>query len=167
MKKCYVVGNPISHSLSPKVFNYLFEQNNINACYSKFNAKNENEFLEFIEKKDFYGLNITLPYKKNAYDIVIDSNNSLTINSINCIKNKTVLMKTNYLHNAIFDLDNWPEHAEYRITFNIFLNENTKELRGDKYLYNEIMLISNYVINVEAIKQILINLFVQNFFFFE
>lgn len=85
---------------------------------------------------------------------------------IDCIKNKTVLMKTNYLHNAIFDLDNWPEDTEYRITFNIFLNENTKELRGDKYLYDEIRLASNYVINIEAIKQILINIWGLSYFQF-
>ena len=114
MKKCYVVGNPISHSLSPKVFNYLFEQNNINASYSKFNAKNENEFLEFIEKKDFYGLNVTLPYKKNAYDIVIGSNNSLTINSINCIKN----------NNGILEGYNTDQYGFLQMIKNLNLNLN-------------------------------------------
>ena len=31
MKKYLVIGNPISHSLSPKLQNYWLKQNNINA----------------------------------------------------------------------------------------------------------------------------------------
>ena len=35
MKKYIVIGNPIDHSLSPKLHNYWFNQNNINAEYDK------------------------------------------------------------------------------------------------------------------------------------
>ena len=35
MKKYLVIGNPIEHSLSPKLHNYWFEKNNINASYDK------------------------------------------------------------------------------------------------------------------------------------
>ena len=34
-KKYLVVGNPIEHSLSPKLHNYWFSKNNINAVYDK------------------------------------------------------------------------------------------------------------------------------------
>ena len=35
MKKFYVIGNPIEHSLSPKLHNHWFKINNINAIYDK------------------------------------------------------------------------------------------------------------------------------------
>ena len=35
MKKYIVIGNPINHSLSPKLHNYWFKKNNINAVYEK------------------------------------------------------------------------------------------------------------------------------------
>ena len=35
MKKYLVIGNPIEHSLSPKLHNYWFEKNNIDANYDR------------------------------------------------------------------------------------------------------------------------------------
>ena len=35
MKKYLVIGNPIDHSLSPKLHNYWIKLNNINATYEK------------------------------------------------------------------------------------------------------------------------------------
>ena len=87
MKKCYVVGNPINHSLSPTIFNYLFKKNNINAKYLKYNAKNKTDFLKFIKDKKFYGLNITLPYKRSAKKIIENQDKHITGAVINCIKN--------------------------------------------------------------------------------
>ena len=44
MKKFLVIGNPIDHSLSPKLHNYWIKQNNINAIYEK--QKLEDKDLE-------------------------------------------------------------------------------------------------------------------------
>ena len=35
MKKYLVIGNPIEHSLSPKLHNYWIKNNHINAIYEK------------------------------------------------------------------------------------------------------------------------------------
>ena len=35
MKKYLVIGNPIEHSLSPKLHNYWIKENNIDAVYNK------------------------------------------------------------------------------------------------------------------------------------
>ena len=43
MKKYFVIGNPIDHSLSPKLHNYWLKENNINAIYDKIKL-DENEF---------------------------------------------------------------------------------------------------------------------------
>ena len=42
MKNYLVVGNPIKHSLSPKLHNYWIKENNIEAKYEKLKL-NENE----------------------------------------------------------------------------------------------------------------------------
>ena len=35
MKKYLVIGNPVDHSLSPKLHNFWLKENNINAVYDK------------------------------------------------------------------------------------------------------------------------------------
>ena len=44
MKKYFVIGNPIEHSLSPKLHNYWIKQNKIDAFYDKKKLnKNDNQ----------------------------------------------------------------------------------------------------------------------------
>ena len=47
-KKYLVIGNPINHSLSPKLQNYWLKENNINAVYDKIKLE-ENEIKNFIQ----------------------------------------------------------------------------------------------------------------------
>ncbi len=67
MKKKYlVIGNPIEHSLSPKLHNYWLEQNNIDAVYDK-KKLDENELKNIISKvkgEKINGINVTVPFKK-------------------------------------------------------------------------------------------------------
>jgi shikimate dehydrogenase len=63
MKKYLVIGNPIEHSLSPKLHNYWIKNNNINAIYEKREI-NENEIEGLIlevKKKKLNGINVTVP----------------------------------------------------------------------------------------------------------
>ena len=116
MKKCYVIGNPIKHSLSPIIFNYLFKKNNINAKYSKYNPKNETDFFKFIKNENFYGLNITIPYKQKAYKIIDNKDGHADIKSINCIKkNKESLTGYNTdEYGFLKTIDKWQSRAGYR-----------------------------------------------------
>jgi shikimate dehydrogenase len=66
MKKYIVIGNPINHSLSPKLHNFWFKKNNINALYEKKLLK-ENEIKNVIldlKKEIIHGVNVTIPFKK-------------------------------------------------------------------------------------------------------
>ena len=66
MKKYLVIGNPIEHSLSPKLQNYWIKNHNIDAIYEKekFNEdKLEKLFLNIRDKK-INGANVTVPFKK-------------------------------------------------------------------------------------------------------
>ena len=68
MKKYLVIGNPISHSLSPKLHNYWLKQNNIDAIYDKIKLE-ENEIKEIIndiKKQKIAGCNVTVPFKKKV-----------------------------------------------------------------------------------------------------
>ena len=42
MKKYFVIGNPIDHSLSPKLHNHWFKENNIDAIYEKKKIEEKN-----------------------------------------------------------------------------------------------------------------------------
>ena len=66
MKKYLVVGNPIEHSLSPKLHNYWIKKYNIDAVYEKkkLNSDGLKELILEIRKKKFYGVNVTVPFKK-------------------------------------------------------------------------------------------------------
>ena len=55
MKKYFVIGNPIDHSLSPKLHNYWFNENNINAKYDK----------KKIDEKDLQTIISEVKEKKN------------------------------------------------------------------------------------------------------
>ncbi len=68
MNRYFVIGNPISHSLSPLIHNYWFEKYNLtNSNYEKKKLK-ENELVKFVEEirdENNYinGANVTVPYK--------------------------------------------------------------------------------------------------------
>jgi len=66
MKKYFVIGNPIEHSLSPKLHNHWFEQNNINALYDKkkVNETDIERIILEVKTKKIDGINVTVPFKK-------------------------------------------------------------------------------------------------------
>ena len=78
MKKYGVIGNPIKHSKSPDIFNYIFKILNINAKYSREVILDNNTFNDFIikNKSTYSGFNITAPFKKPAYQIVDEIHSS-------------------------------------------------------------------------------------------
>ena len=66
MKKFLVIGNPIEHSLSPKLHNHWLKENNIDAVYDK-KKLDENELKNIIsevKEEKINGINVTVPFKK-------------------------------------------------------------------------------------------------------
>tara|TARA_B100001093_G_scaffold389357_1_gene375554 strand:+ start:1231 stop:2022 length:792 start_codon:yes stop_codon:yes gene_type:complete len=66
MKKFLVIGNPIDHSLSPKLHNFWIKKNNIKAIYKKqkLNEKDLKSLILQIRDKQISGVNVTVPFKK-------------------------------------------------------------------------------------------------------
>ena len=68
MKKYFVIGNPIDHSLSPELHNFWIKKYNINAIYEKIKLE-ENELGDFINKlrnEEIHGINVTVPFKNKV-----------------------------------------------------------------------------------------------------
>lgn len=63
-----VIGSPISHSLSPLIYNSNFEAQNQNAIYMAFEASEEDTIatIESLKHLDVLGINITMPGKQQA-----------------------------------------------------------------------------------------------------
>ncbi|MBC8305431.1 MAG: shikimate dehydrogenase, partial [Pelagibacterales bacterium] len=68
MKKYLVIGNPIEHSLSPKLHNYWIKKNNIEAVYDKkqINESNIKFLIDEIKNEKINGINVTVPFKKSV-----------------------------------------------------------------------------------------------------
>ena len=88
MKKYLVIGNPISHSQSPKLHNYWLKQNNIDAIYDKIKLEEEGikEIIQDIKNQKIAGCNVTVPYKKKVIPFLdtlsIEAEKTQSVNTI-------------------------------------------------------------------------------------
>ena len=96
MKKYLVIGNPIEHSLSPKIHNFWIKKNNINAIYEK--KKIENDELEKlildVKKNNINGINVTVPFKKKIIpyldNLSLEAQKTKSVNTIYCKNDKII-----------------------------------------------------------------------------
>jgi len=83
-----IIGNPITHSLSPVLHNYWFNKYNIEANYSLLNIKEQEieSVVKKIKNKELSGINVTLPYKQKVISFVDQLvNDAKSTNSVNTI----------------------------------------------------------------------------------
>jgi 3-dehydroquinate dehydratase / shikimate dehydrogenase len=59
-----VVGDPISHSLSPAIMNAAFRRENVNAVYLALHAKTLKDLLTCVREIPIHGISVTMPYKE-------------------------------------------------------------------------------------------------------
>jgi 3-dehydroquinate dehydratase / shikimate dehydrogenase len=59
-----VVGDPIGHSLSPRLHNAGFQARRVNAVYLPFQVKDLRDFLGVIERLGIKGFSVTRPHKE-------------------------------------------------------------------------------------------------------
>ena len=114
MKKYLVIGNPIEHSLSPKLHNHWIKDNNINAIYEK-KIIQENEIQEIISKiknEKINGINVTIPFKKSVIPYLDSLSNSAnetqSVNTIYKKENKIIGDNTD-----IFGFEKSLNHINY------------------------------------------------------
>ncbi len=83
-----IIGNPVTHSLSPVLHNYWFKKYNIEATYSLFNIKEQEiePVIKKIKNKELSGVNVTLPYKQKVIPYINQLvNDAKSTNSVNTI----------------------------------------------------------------------------------
>lgn len=73
MKKWYaVLGNPIHHSISPKMHEYWFDQNHINASYIPILVERDalKQTVESLRLLGCSGFNVTVPFKEEIVPLL-------------------------------------------------------------------------------------------------
>ena len=96
MKKYLVIGNPIDHSLSPKLHNYWIKEKNIDAIYDKkkldeIDLKN---IISEVREQKISGINVTVPFKKSVIpfldELSPEANKTESVNTIHLNNNKII-----------------------------------------------------------------------------
>ena len=88
MKKYLVIGNPIEHSLSPRLHNYWIKENKIDAEYykKKINEEDIKGIISDIKNGKINGINVTVPFKKLVIpfmdELSSEANKSQSVNTI-------------------------------------------------------------------------------------
>jgi len=88
MKKYLVIGNPIEHSLSPRLHNYWIKKNSIKAIYDKkkISESDIKSVISEIKSEKINGINVTIPFKKSVIpfmdELSSEANESQSVNTI-------------------------------------------------------------------------------------
>ena len=96
MKKYLVIGNPINHSLSPKLHNHWIKKNKINAIYNKkqINEIDIKDIISELRNGKINGINVTVPFKQSIIPFVdelsVEANNAQSVNTIYKENNKVL-----------------------------------------------------------------------------
>ena len=86
--KFAIIGNPISHSLSPIMHNYWFKKYKINAEYEllEIDKSEIQNVINKIKNKEIKGINVTLPYKNFIIPFLTktinDANETHSVNTV-------------------------------------------------------------------------------------
>ena len=109
IKKYLVIGNPIEHSLSPKLHNHWIKKNNIEAFYDKKKI-DENELKHIISKvkeEKISGINITVPFKNAVIpfldELSPEANETKSVNTIYLHDGKKIKLMSGIFKNNLLD----------------------------------------------------------------
>jgi len=116
MKKYLVIGNPIEHSLSPKLHNYWIKENNIDAVYNKkkLDESEVSGIISEVKKNKIEGINVTLPFKK----MVIPFLDQLTPLAKEAQSVNTIFKKDNKIVGGNTDIGGFEESLKH-INYNV------------------------------------------------
>ncbi len=121
MKQAFIIGDPITHSLSPKLHKYWLKKYNICGDYQAINIslKQLPTFFERLKNGEFVGGNITIPLKEHIFKYCYEiSEEACEIGAINTIwirENKIYADNSDwlgFLHNLDEGAKNWDKKAQ-------------------------------------------------------
>ena len=116
MKKYFVIGNPIDHSLSPKLHNFWINNNNLDAYYDrkKLEVNQIEKFILDCKSNKVAGINVTVPFKKT----VIPYLDKLSFEAEKTQSLNTIILKDGYLTGYNTDIIGFQTAIE-KLNFNI------------------------------------------------
>tara|TARA_B100002051_G_scaffold78644_1_gene75155 strand:- start:2224 stop:3018 length:795 start_codon:yes stop_codon:yes gene_type:complete len=116
MKKYFVIGNPIDHSLSPKLHNFWINNNNLDAYYDrkKLEVNQIEKFILDCKSNKVAGINVTVPFKKT----VIPYLDKLSFEAEKTQSVNTIILKDGYLTGYNTDIIGFQTAIE-KLNFNI------------------------------------------------
>jgi shikimate dehydrogenase len=86
-----IFGDPVAHSLSPRMHNYAFEKLELDYTYVPFLVKREDlkSAVDDIRKLNFAGVNVTIPHKEAVLDFMDELQpNANAIGAVNTVVNE-------------------------------------------------------------------------------
>ena len=111
-----MIGNPIKHSLSPKLHNHWLKKNNIDAIYEKeklVSSELEN-LVKKVKKGEIGGVNVTVPFKNE----IINYLDELSLGAKKTQSVNTICLNGNSVKGYNTDIDGF-EEAIKRINFSV------------------------------------------------
>ncbi|MGQ9617927.1 MAG: shikimate dehydrogenase [Candidatus Aminicenantia bacterium] len=117
-----IIGNPLSHSLSPLLFEGIFKKLNLDFIYIPFQLRKRElaPFLQSMKIKGFDGLNVTIPFKEEILPLLDDiDEHAEKIRAVNTIKfknGKTIGFNTDYT-GFLLSIDEFKERGKKVLVF--------------------------------------------------
>jgi shikimate dehydrogenase len=84
-----VVGHPVTHSLSPRIHQFWYDDVGLDAAYHALDLVSESakDDIQALARAGYSGLNVTLPHKLSAFDAARDlSDAARAIGAVNTLK---------------------------------------------------------------------------------
>ena len=84
-----IIGNPVSHSMSPAIHNAAFTEKDLNNIYVPLKIADIGAFMQECRKIDFQGFSVTIPHKESVLPLLDNLDHTARkIGAINTIVNQ-------------------------------------------------------------------------------
>lgn len=110
--KAAVLGDPISHSLSPTIHRFLLEKHGLKGSYEAIKVEKSqlNTTIDSLINEEFAGFNITIPHKENIFQICdYKSKTALLTKAVNTVR----ITKDNKLFGHNSDAEGFINNLNY------------------------------------------------------
>jgi len=97
-----IIGYPLKHSISPRLFNEIFKIMNLDFVYEPFelSAEDLEVFINSLRRTDIAGINVTLPFKERVCELVdwldLPAKRIMAVNTIHKVNDKLCGYNTDY-----------------------------------------------------------------------
>jgi len=97
-----IIGHPLKHSISPRLFNEIFHMMNLGFVYEPFELPPEDleVFINLLRQSQIVGINVTLPFKEKVCDLLdwldLPAKRIKAVNTVHKINDKLHGYNTDY-----------------------------------------------------------------------